>query len=78
MYYFIVRETPRCVYCEMAKQLAEKAGLDFKTFSVEEADIREFMDLNNIRSVPAVFKDSVSMENFIGGATEFQKHVYSR
>lgn len=77
MYYFIVRETPRCVYCEMAKNLANKAGLPYKTILVEDLDIADFMRNNGIKTIPAIFKDAISMDRFIGGATEFQKHVYS-
>jgi glutaredoxin len=75
MYYFITRDTPRCVYCEMVKNLAKKAGLDYKELSLES--MIEFMQENGLKTVPVVFKDAVSMENYIGGATEFQRHVYS-
>lgn len=77
MYYMITRDQPRCVYCEMAKNLANKAGLDYKTFSRDQAEIAEFMDLNGLRSFPAIFKDKLDMEHYIGGHTEFQKHIYS-
>ncbi len=75
MYYFITRDTPRCVYCEMVKNLANKAGLDYKIVPVES--VMEFMQENGLKTVPAIFKDSMTMENYIGGATEFQRHVYS-
>jgi len=75
MYYFITRKHPRCVYCEMAKNLADKAGLDYTELAVDT--MLDFMQENGIKTVPAIFKESVTMENYIGGATEFQRHVYS-
>ena len=77
MYYMITREQPPCVYCKMAKNLADKAGLDYKIFSRDQPEIAEFMDLNGLRSFPAIFKGSLDMAGYIGGHTEFQKHVYS-
>jgi glutaredoxin len=59
----------------MVKNLAKKAGLDYKELSLES--MIEFMQENGLKTVPVVFKDAVSMENYIGGATEFQRHVYS-
>jgi glutaredoxin len=62
----------------MAKNLADKAGIEYKFFNLtEEPELQEFMDLNNLRTIPAIFKESISMENYIGGSTEFQKYVYS-
>jgi len=75
MVYIIYRANPRCVYCEMVKSLADKAGIDYKLVPVEDAT--EFMQENGIKTIPAIFKDSLSMNNYIGGSTEFQKHVYS-
>jgi glutaredoxin len=78
MIYIIGRLVPRCVYCEMAKNLASKAGIDYQFFDLtKEPELQEFMELHNLRTVPAIFKDSVLMENYIGGATEFQKYVYT-
>jgi len=59
----------------MAKQLADKAGLDYELVPVET--MTTFMKENGLKTVPAIFKESVTMENYIGGATEFQRHVYS-
>jgi glutaredoxin len=59
----------------MAKNLADKARLDYKIVPVEE--VMEFMQENGLKTVPAIFKESMTMENYIGGATEFQRHVYS-
>jgi glutaredoxin len=59
----------------MAKNLADKAGLEYEIVPVE--DVMEFMQENGLKTVPVVFKDAVSMSNYIGGATEFQRHVYS-
>ncbi len=75
MYYIVTRKEPRCIYCEMAKNLADKARLDYKIVPVEE--VMEFMQENGLKTVPAIFKESMTMENYIGGATEFQRHVYS-
>lgn len=75
MYYIVYRKQPRCIYCEMAKNLADKAGIDYELVPVE--DVLDLMQENGIKTVPAIFKGSISMNNFIGGATEFQKHVYS-
>jgi glutaredoxin len=78
MFYIVGKVTPRCVYCEMAKNLANKAGIDYKFYDLtEQPELQEFMGLNNLRTVPAIFKDSITMENYIGGSTEFQKYVYS-
>jgi glutaredoxin len=76
LYYIVTRKEPRCIYCEAAKNLADKAGLNYELVPVEE--VMSFMQENGIKTVPAIFKETISMENFIGGATEFQKHVYSR
>ena len=76
MYYIVYRKQPRCIYCEMAKNLADKAGIEYELVPVE--DVLDFMQENGIKTVPAIFKNSISMNNFIGGATEFQKYVYSR
>jgi glutaredoxin len=75
MLYIISRKQPRCVYCEMAKNLADKAGLEYTIVPVE--DVMEFMQENGLKSVPAIFKDSISMNNYIGGSTEFQHYVYT-
>jgi glutaredoxin len=75
MYYIISRKEPRCIYCEAAKNLADKAGLEYEIVPVE--DVTEFMEQNGIKTVPAIFNPSISMENFIGGHTEFQRHIYS-
>jgi glutaredoxin len=75
MYYIVSRKQPRCVYCEAAKSLAEKAGLDYEIVPVE--DVSEFMVENGLKTVPAIFNGGINMENYIGGSTEFQKHIYS-
>jgi glutaredoxin len=75
MYYFITRETPRCIYCEMTKNLANKAGLDYELVPVET--MTTFMKENGLKTVPAIFKGSIDMKHYIGGATEFQRHIYS-
>ena len=59
----------------MAKNLADKAGLDYKVVPVET--MTEFMELNGLKTVPAIFKGRVDMEHYIGGHAEFQRHVYS-
>jgi hypothetical protein len=59
----------------MVKNLANKAGLTYTIVPVE--DVINFMQENGLKTVPAVFKSSVTMENYIGGATEFQRHIYS-
>jgi glutaredoxin len=75
MLYVVYRKEPRCVYCEMVKNLAEKAGLDYEIVPVE--DVMDFMVENGLKTVPAIFKDKISMENYIGGATEFQRYAYT-
>lgn len=75
MYYLVTREQPFCVYCEMAKTLANKARLDYKVIPYEE--MLDFMKENNLKTLPVIFKDEINMNNYIGGATDFQKHVYS-
>lgn len=59
----------------MAKNLANKAGLEYKIVPVET--MTEFMEVYGLKTVPAIFKDKLDMENYIGGSTEFQKHIYS-
>lgn len=75
MYYIVSRKEPRCIYCEAAKNLADKAGLDYEVVPIEE--VEELIEAMGIKTVPAIFNPSISMENFIGGHTEFQRHVYS-
>jgi len=75
MYYIVTRKQPRCVYCEAAKNLADKAGLDYEIVPVE--DVADFMQENGLKTVPAIFKGSIKMEDFIGGSQEFQRHVYT-
>ncbi len=75
MYYIVYRKEPRCIYCEMAKNLSDKAGLDYEL--VPREDVLDFMQENGLTTVPAIFKDSISMNNYIGGATEFQRYVYT-
>jgi glutaredoxin len=59
----------------MAKNLSDKAGLDYELVPVE--DVLDFMQENGLKTVPAIFKNSISMDNYIGGATEFQRYVYT-
>lgn len=75
MYYIVTRNEPRCVYCEMAKNLANKAGLEYTIVPIET--MLDFMKDNGLKTIPLVFKDQISMSHYIGGHTEFQKHVYS-
>ena len=76
MFYIVSRKQPRCIYCEAAKALADKAGLDYEIVPVQ--DVMEFMAENGLKTVPAIFKDKITMDNFIGGSTEFQRYVYEK
>jgi glutaredoxin len=71
----VTRKEPRCIYCEAAKNLADKAGLEYEVVPIE--DVKDLIDKMGIKTVPAIFTNSISQENFIGGHTEFQRHIYS-
>ena len=68
-----VYSKPQCPYCVKAKNLAEREGLDFDYYMLDEDFTREelFEKFPTARTFPQITIDGQS----IGGFTEFDTHI---
>ena len=68
----IVWSKPNCPYCEQAKRLLEKKGIEFEERKIGSEYTREQLleAVPTARTVPQIFLD----DQLIGGYTELERH----
>lgn len=69
----IVWSQPQCAFCEQAKKLLERSGIEYEERKVGVKYTREDLQaaVPGARSVPQIFLD----EQYIGGFQELKTHM---
>ena len=70
-YILFIKES--CSYCQMASQLLEEKGVNYKTVIFEEEQesvLTEIKDVYGWKTVPMVFYKNGNLTKFIGGYTD--------
>ncbi len=75
---YVVYGSPRCAYCNSAKDLLDHKGLEYEYRDISQnEEWKEFLMSSGFRTVPQIFVEGGAEKPYIGGYDSLCAHLQS-